>query len=312
MDYLAGMRAFVRAVELGSFSKAAAEAGMKVSTVSRYVTGLEADLGAALLNRSTRRLHLTEVGSSFYDNAVRILADIDDVRAIASAMNLRPQGLLRINIPAAFGRRHIIPHLPRFLNEHPDVRIDATLTDETVDLIASGADCAIRIGALADSTLIAKRLASQHRALIAGVAYFPGRPAITSPTDLAIHDCLSFALQPKHAWYFRHRTARGDLPVEIMVSGRLRANDSEALLELALAGVGIALLPTWLVGGEIKAGRLIEVLPEWEALITPGAERAIWGVYVAKKVVSPKVRAFLAFMELTIGKRPYWDAVAGR
>ena len=217
MDYLAGMRAFVRAVELGSFSKAAAEAGMKVSTVSRYVTGLEADLGAALLNRSTRRLHLTEVGSSFYDNAVRILADIDDARATASALNLRPQGLLRINIPAAFGRRHIIPHLPRFLNEHPDVRIDATLTDETVDLIASGADCAIKIGALANSALIAKRLASQDRVLVASPIYLSGRPIITSPSDLEDQDCLSFALQPKQAWYFRRRTAQGDAPVETRV-----------------------------------------------------------------------------------------------
>jgi len=312
VDYFAGMRAFVWAVELGSFSKAAAVAGVKVSTVSRYVTGLEADLGAALFNRSTRRLHLTEVGTSFHESAVRILAEVADARLAAQALNTRPQGLLRINIPSAFGRRHVIPHLPAFLNAHPDIRIDATLTDDTVDLIASGADCAVRIGALADSTLIAKRLAPQHRTLVASTAYLSAGTAIVSPSDLERHNCLSFALQPKQAWYFRPRADQEDAPVEIMVAGRLRANDSEALLEVALAGVGIALLPTWLVGREIKDGRLLEVLGNWHAFITPGAERAIWGVYAPKKIVSPKVRAFLGFMETTIGKPPYWDVVADR
>ena len=153
-------------------------------------------------NRSTRRLHLTEVGSSFYDNAVRILADLADARTAASALNLRPQGLLRINIPSAFGSPAHYPALAAILERNPDVRVDATLTDETVDLIASGADCAIRIGALANSALIAKRLAPQHRALVASPAYLSGRPAITSPPDLEGHDCLSFALQPKQAWYF--------------------------------------------------------------------------------------------------------------
>src|ERR1700757_1467957 len=119
MDYFAAMRAFARAVDLGSFSKAAAEEGVKVSTVSRYVTALEADLGAALFNRSTRRLHLTEVGTAFYDRAVRILEEVGDARQAVTSLNLRPQGLLRINIPGGFGRRHIVPHLPDFLAAYP-------------------------------------------------------------------------------------------------------------------------------------------------------------------------------------------------
>jgi DNA-binding transcriptional LysR family regulator len=310
VDYFAGMRAFVRAVELGSFSKVAAEEGVKVSTVSRYVTGLEADLGAALFNRSTRRLHLTEIGRNFYDSAVRILADVAEARLSATSLNAHPQGLLRINVPGAFGRRHIVPHLRDFLLQHPDVRVDATLTDETVDLIASGADCAVRIGALADSTLIARRLAPHHRVLVASPAYLTERRPITDPASLENYDCLSFALQPKQAWYFRKRGVSETTPIEIMVRGRLRANDSEALLEVALAGVGVALLPTWLVGKDVAAGNLAAILPEWEAFITPGPERAIWGVYAPKKIVSPKVRAFLTFFEHRFGKPPYWDSSA--
>jgi DNA-binding transcriptional LysR family regulator len=307
VDYFAGMRAFVRAVELGSFSRAAAEEGVKVSTVSRYITALEADLGAALFNRSTRRLHLTEVGTAFYDRAVQILEDVADARLAATSLNLRPQGLLRINIPGAFGRRHVLPHLPAFLAAYPAIQVDATLTDETVDLIASGADIAVRIGALADSTLVAKRLAPQRRLLVAAPSYLAGRRPISAPNDLEDHDCLSFALQPKQAWYFLPHGAPPTEPLEVAVRGRLRANDSEALLNAALAGLGIALLPTWLTGEAIMAGRLTPLLADWESLIALGPQRAIWCVYPPKKIVAPKVRTFLSFIEARFGKPPYWD-----
>lgn len=308
MDYLASMRAFARAVELGSFSKAAAAEGVKVSTISRYVSALEADLGAALFNRSTRRLHLTEVGTGFYEDAARILGELEEARRAASSWNARPQGTLRINIPSAFGRRHVIPHLQDFLAAYPDIRMDATLADETVDLIADGADLAVRIGALASSGLIAKRLAPHRRVLVASTDYLSQRPAITAPDDLAAHDCLSFALQPKPAWYFGKPDGPGDArPIEVAVQGRVQANNSEALLHLAVAGLGLALLPTWLTGAEIAAGRLSVVLPGWDALMVPGPERAIWGVYPPKRTVSPKVRAFLTFLEHRFGKPPYWD-----
>jgi DNA-binding transcriptional LysR family regulator len=307
VDYFAGMRAFVRAVELGSFSRAAAEEGVKVSTVSRYVTALEADLGAALFNRSTRRLHLTEVGTTFYDRAVRIVAEVADARLAATSLNVRPQGLLRINIPGAFGRRHVVPHLPDFLAAYPDIQVDATLTDETVNLIASGADVAVRIGALADSTLVARRLAPQRRLLVAAPAYLADRRPVAVPSDLEDHDCLLFALQPKQVWYFLAHDPPTTEPLEVPVRGRLRANDSEALLDAVLASLGIALLPTWLTGEAIMAGRLTPLLSDWEALIAPGPQRAIWGVYPPKKVVSPKVRTFLSFIEARFGKPPYWD-----
>ncbi|GLQ49206.1 LysR family transcriptional regulator [Dyella flava] len=307
MDYFAAMHAFVRAVELGSFSKAAEEDGLKVSTVSRYVTSLEADLGAALFNRSTRRLHLTEVGRHFYEHASRILADLSEARLATTALNAQPQGLLRINIPVAFGRKHVFRHLPDFLAEYPAIRIDATLTDDTVDLIGSGTDVAIRIGALADSSLVAKRLAPQHRMLVASAAYLADRRPIREPKDLEDHECLSFALQPKEAWYFRPTGSTSTELNEVAIRGRVRANNSEALLDAALADLGIALLPTWITYESVAAGKLQIVLPTWEALIAPGPVRAIWGVYPPKKVVSPKVRAFLSFMESRFGEPPYWD-----
>ncbi|MEA2741469.1 MAG: hypothetical protein QOH05_4776 [Acetobacteraceae bacterium] len=307
MDYFAAMRAFVRSVELGSFSKASAQDGLKTSTVSRYVSALEADLGAALLNRSTRGLHLTEAGRTFYQHAVRILAGVEEARLATASLNQRPRGVLRINIPGAFGRLHVMPHLKDFLAAYPDIGVDATLTDATVNLIETGTDVAVRIGALADSALVARRLAPHRRALVASPNYLAQRPAPQAPADLARHEGLTFALQPSDAWYFLPRDAEATDPLEIKVSGRLRANDSEALHRAALDGLGVALLPTWLIGEDIRAGRLIALLPAWEALIAQGPERAIWGVYPPKKVVAPKVRAFLAFLADRFGKPPYWD-----
>lgn len=226
MDYLAAMRAFVRSVELGSFSKAAAEEAQKVSTVSRYVSALEADLGATLLNRSTRRLHLTEAGTAFYGRAAAILANVEDARLATMSLNATPQGLLRINIPGAFGRRHIVPHLKDFRDAYADIRLDITLTDMTVDLIETGTDVAVRIGALADSTLVAKRLAPQRRLLVCSPGYLAKQGPLDEPGDLARRECLTFALQPTDAWYFcKPGDAVADT-LRVKVSGSFRANDS--------------------------------------------------------------------------------------
>lgn len=307
MDYLEAMTAFVRAVELGSFSKAASEAGLKVSTVSRYVSGLEADLGAALLNRSTRRLNPTEAGRLFYERASQILAEVEEARSATRSLNARPQGLLRINIPTGFGRRHIMPHMPAYLADYPDIRLDATLTDATVDLIETATDVAIRIGTLVDSSLIAKKLAPLHRVLVASRAYLDRAPPLETPADLSRHQCLTLAVQPSEAWYFRDRKAPSHPVSAIAVHGRLRTNDAEALREVVLAGLGVALLPTWLVSADVRAGTLNQQLGDYEWLISPGAEPAIWGVYPPKKVVSPKVRSFLACLEQRFGQPAYWD-----
>ena len=198
MDYFAAMRAFVRSVDLGSFSKAAAEEGVKVSTVSRYVTALEADLGAALLNRSTRSLHLTEAGTTFYQHALPILADVEEARLATTSLNQRPRGVLRINIPGAFGRRHVMPHLKDFLAAYPDIGVDATLTDATVNLIETGTDVAIRIGALADFSAggEAPRAAPAGAGGQSGLSGAAGRRSTPPPTCRTTNACPSPCSRP--------------------------------------------------------------------------------------------------------------------
>jgi DNA-binding transcriptional LysR family regulator len=306
MDYFEAMTAFVRSAELGSFSKAAAESGAKVSTVSRHVSGLEADLGAALFNRSTRKLHLTEAGRLFYERAKEILTDVDSALNATRSLNDRPQGLLRINIPLVFGRRHVMAHMKDFLERYPDIRLEAVLTETTVDLIEAGADVAVRIGALVDSSLVARKLAPLRRILVASPRYLQQHPAPRQPVDLQQHECLLYALQPTAAWYYR-RAGDSAHPIEVPVQGRLRANDVESLREAALSGMGIALLPTWLAASDVREQHLVEVLSDCEWLIAPGPERAIWAVYPPKKVVSPKVRAFIDFLSERFGQPPYWE-----
>lgn len=308
MDYLSAMRAFVRAVDLGSFSKAAAESGAKISTVSRYIAALEADLGSTLLHRSTRRLNVTEAGETFYRDAVRIVQQVEAARHAVSSLNEQPRGLLRIQMPTAFGRRHVLPHLPRFFAQYPAVNVDATLTHVTADLIEAGADLAIRICPQPEHAVVAHRLAPHRWVLCASTRYLRSNPPIRVPADLSKAECLEFALFPSKTWHFTERATGAAQSVG--VSGRLRVNNSEALRDAALAGVGIGLLPTWLVGEDLQEGYLVPLLPEWQATLLPGPDRWIWGVYPSKEIVLPKVSAFLAFLDEQFGRPPYWDRPA--
>jgi DNA-binding transcriptional LysR family regulator len=308
MDYFSAVRAFVRAAELQSFSKAAREMTVKTSTISRYVSDLEKDLGIALFNRSTRGLVLTEGGRVFRERAFLALEALDDARQATSSLNSTPQGLLRVTMPSAFGRRHIVPHLPAFMTRYPDIDLDLVLTGETLNLIDAGIDLAIRAGVLSDSSLMARRLAPHRRIVCGSPEYFErnGMPAV--PSDLAVHETLRVALPPSDKWFLtrngKSKTAAEQTLVEL--KGRLRGNDSEALLDLALSGCGIALLPTWLVGKALRDGRLIRALPEWEARTGKG-EPAIWAVYPPKKIVSSKVRSFVDYFAEVFGEPPYWE-----
>ena len=181
-----------------------------------------------------------------------------------------------------------MPHIKDFLATYPDIRLDATLTDATIDLIETGTDVAVRIGELVDSTLVARKLAAQRRVLAATPDYLGGRPALQGPSDLAFHECLAFALQPTGAWYYRSADDPHSEPLEIAVNGHLRANDSEAQRDAALSGLGIALLPTLLVGPDVREQHLVAVLTDWEWLMAPGPDRAIWAVYPPKKSFLPK------------------------
>lgn len=310
MDQLAALRLFLRAADAGSFSRAAAAERCQVSTVSRAVLALEDDLGAALFNRSTRHLQLTEAGMRFRDGARLVLDDLEQARAAVTSLEAAPRGLLKLNLPTAFGRRHVLPVVAALQRRHPDLAVEATLTDAAVDLVASGTDVAVRIGALPDSTLVARRLATQHRVLCGAPALLDGLPPIAVPGDLATRPCLTLALQASGKWYFRRGPEARAETEEVTVAGRFDSNDSEALRDAALGGLGVALLPTWLVGPDIAAGALRPLLPEWRADIAPGAERSISAVHAARRLVAPKVRVFIDALAAAIGAPPYWDAFA--
>jgi DNA-binding transcriptional LysR family regulator len=306
MDYLGALRMFVRAVEVGSFSKAAIATNTRTSTVSRAIAGLEEDLGVSLFHRTTRRAHLTEPGATFYEHARGVLRGLEEARDAASAMEGRPQGLIRLHVPSAFARLHIMPFVPDFLAAYPDIRLDVSLSDVRVDLLAVGADLAIRIGPLIDSSMLARKLAPHRRIACASPAYLDDRSPIAEPIDLLQHNCLVYTLQPTDRWFFCRQAEAADALEQVPVTGSLRADDSEPLRDAALDGVGVVLLPTWLVGEDIKAGRLRQVLPEWSSMIATKPS-GIFGVFPPHRMVPPKVRAFLDFAQKRFGKPPYWD-----
>src|SRR5260370_967805 len=253
MDYLGALRMFVRAVEAGSFSKAAIATNTKTSTVSRAIASLEEDLGVSLFHRTTRRAHLTEPGATFYEHARGVLRGLEEARDAASAMEGRPQGLIRLHVPSAFARLHIMPFVPDFLAAYPDIRLDVSLTDVRVDLLAVGADLAIRIGPLIDSSMPARTLTPPPRISSATPPSLDRRPPIAEPIDLLQHNCLVYTLQPTDRWFFRHQAEAGDAFEQVPVTGTLRADDSEPLRAAAAVRVGVVRLPPCLVRGRIQA-----------------------------------------------------------
>lgn len=307
IDYFLAIRAFLQAAELGSFSKAAERIEVKTSTVSRYISELEADLGIALFNRSTRGLTLTEGGRVFRERALRVMQSLDEAREAASSLNSAPQGVLRVTMPTSFGRRHVIRHLPEFMARYPKINVDAVLTDEVVNIIDAGIDVAVRIGVLPDSQLMARQLATHRRIVCASPAYLARRGHPATPAELASHEAIRFPLTAEDKWVIVSPSGRGSKgEVTVKLGGRLRVDDTEAVLSLALAGMGVALLPEWAAGGALREGKLVQLLPGWEAR-TSTATPGVWGVYPPRKTVSTKVRAFLDFFAGLYAREGYWQ-----
>ena len=303
MDLFAALSAFVAVVEDGGFAKAARREGLATSSVTRQVNALEAHLGTRLLNRSTRSVTLTHAGESYYEQASRILGDLDEANRTVSDAGGPPRGRLRVSLPVAFGRLHVAPVIPEFLRTCPDIELDLTMTDSVVNLVEERLDVAIRIGSLGSSRLIARKLAPHRRVVCASPDYLGAHGEPTAPADLARHACLTFAYAKGNQ---RWRFAGPSGPQEVMVKGHLRADNSEMLREAAIGGAGVILMPTWLVGSDIDAGRLCRVLADWDA--SPGrAGNAIHAVYLPDRRGSKKVRAFIDFLIARFGSPPYWD-----
>lgn len=299
MEDLERMAIFARVVEDKSFSAAARHLNLSKSLVSKQVTQLEKSVGARLLNRTTRALSLTEAGAAFYEHCARIVEELEEAKLAVGRLHSEPRGLLRISVPVAFGRLHIATVLPEFLAAYPDLKIDMVTTDRFVDLAEEGYDVVIRIADQLAPTLVARKLAPVHRKMVATPDYFSRHGVPKTPEDLERHNCLTYTyFNPQDPW--RLRGPDGDISVR--ASGNLRVNDDDALAEAVLRGLGLALLPTFIIGKELQAGRLESVLSQYIPL-----ERHIYAVYLANRHVSAKVRAFIDYLLKRFGPEPYWD-----
>jgi DNA-binding transcriptional LysR family regulator len=301
MDSLSDVAVFVQVVQSGSFTAAAERLQVSKSVVSKYVSRLENRLGARLLNRTTRRLSLTEVGRVFYERSRDGLNAIEEAELEVSRMQGAPTGTLRLNTPMSFGVLHVAPALPDFMRQFPEISVEVNLDDRMVDVIEEGFDISVRISELPDSSLVARRLATCRHAVVAAPSYLERHGSPTRAEDLTRHNVISYRYQESALnWHFK---APDGKPVSIPVSGNLQMNNSLALREAMLAGVGIARTPTFLVGEDIGRGRLVPILTDYEAL-----EVSIFLVYPQRRHLSPKVRAFIEFMADRIQDPPYWDA----
>ena len=302
MDRFGAIEAFVRVAETRSFTEAAERLRTSKSAVSRQVAALEAELGARLFHRTTRSLTLTEAGRGYFERASRILADLEDANLSVSQLQAAPRGKLRVNAPMSFGFLHLAPAIPDFLFRFPDVEIEMIMNDRFVDLVDEGFDVAVRIGALEDSSLVARRLAPMRRVACASPGYLKSRGVPASPADLKAHDCLCYTnVSLGHEWRF---VAADGRPWPVEVKGRLATNNGDALRAAALRGLGMAYLPTFLVGGDLQEGTLVTVLEQFVP-----QDMSMSAVYPHARHLSPKVRAFVDFLAERFGPRPYWDLV---
>lgn len=300
MDSLTDISVFVQVVDSGSFTAAAEKLELSKSVVSKYVTRLENRLGAQLLNRTTRRLSLTEVGHIFYERSQRGLQELETAEAEVSRLQEAPRGTLRLNTPMSFGIMHIAPLLPEFLAAYPEMSVDMNLDDRQVDLVAEGFDVAIRIAELPDSSLVARALAPCRHVVCASPSYLERHGIPRTPDDLRGHNAITYKHQESPSeWRFVSPDGKY---ISVPVSGTVQMNNSLALREALLQGGGIMLTPNFVVGADIRAGKLQQLLPHYKCM-----EISIYVVYPQRRHLSPKVRAFVDFMATRISDPPYWE-----
>ena len=298
-DSIQEMAIFARVVGAGSLSAAARELGLSPALVSRRLAALESRLGARLINRTTRSLHLTDDGATYYEACARVLADIEEADATVSSGRVEPRGTLRVALPASFGHQHIAPLIPRFAERYPQIQLALSLSDRTVNLIEEGFDLAVRIAHLEDSSLTARKLAPNRRVVCASPGYLArhGRPR--TPDELARHNCLTttdFAMN----WDYKGPDGK---PGSVRVTGRYSCDNWEVLREWALAGLGIALKSTWDVHRLLVDGSLVEVCTGY----TFHSDVAIYAVYPSRRFLPAKTRVFIDFLAESFGPDPYWD-----
>lgn len=296
MDRFGDLDVFAHVVTAKSMSAAGRQLKLSPAVISKRIRRLEERLGVRLLQRTTRQLSLTEAGQGFYERVVSVLSSIEDAEAWVASGAGQARGTLRVSAPTSFGRMHIAPHLKPFLDANPLVSVDLILTDAFVDIIGEGFDLAVRIADLQDSSLVAKRLAPNHRVLCATPGYLAARGLPETIEALSRHTLIAH-----NADHWRLDGPEG--PVAIRVGGPLRTNSSEVVREALLAGLGIALRSTWDVGPELKSGVLRQVLPAYSV----GKRVAVHAVYPSRRHMEQKVRVFVDYLAELYGATPYWD-----
>ena len=298
MDQFKQISTFVEVAAKGSLTAAARAEGIAPAMIGRRLDALEERLGVKLLQRTTRKIALTNEGVAFLEDCQRILAELEDAEAAVSERSARASGHLLISAPAGFGRQHVAPLVPSFLAQHADLSVTLNLNDRVVDLIGEGIDVAIRIAALTDSSLIGVKLADNKRVVVASPAYLRKHGAPDSLDDLAKHNCLAFSSDgSQRGWTFRQNGKN----VTLKVAGNMVCNDGAVLHDWALAGKGLAWRSMWEVGSAIEAGRLVTVLDEFAA---PGND--IYAVFAQRRHLPLRIRAFVDFLRHTYAQPDYW------
>lgn len=300
MDRFQSLTAFAKVVETGSFARAADRLDFSVSAVSRQVADLEAHLGVRLLNRTTRRLSLTESGRAFHERCVQLLADLDEAEEEVTAAAIVPRGTLKLTAPISFGVGYLAPAIAQFRLQHPQLRFEIDLSDRATDIVDEGIDLAIRIGDIGSKALIGRRIGVSRMICCAAPAYLARHPPPRTPADLAAHPCLTYEYSSVgNLWRFAD--AAGGVH-EVKVSGPVHANNGAMLSALAVAGVGVNLEPDFIVADDVRAGRLVRLLPGYE----PPAI-GINAAYPSRRHLSAKVRSFIDFLAQRFAQDPAWE-----
>lgn len=301
MDRMRALEVFVEVVRKNGFARAADALDTSPANVTRIMADLESHLGTRLLNRSSRKMSLTDSGEALYARAKTIVEDMAEMEAVASSASARPRGLLRINAPVSFGIAHLAPLWPAFMSRYPEVELDIALADRVVDIVEEGYDLAIRISRGGSGAHAARRLATSRNVCCAAPAYLARYGAPGTPADLKQHDCIGYSYAATaDEWVFRD--AQGQ-PYPVQVRCAIHANNGDTTRAAALAGLGISWQPTFLIGDDLRAGRLVALLPGFSL---PDID--VLAVYPSRRHLSAKVRAMIDFLAEHFRDPPPWDA----
>jgi DNA-binding transcriptional LysR family regulator len=291
------LRLFIRLASTHNISQAGAELGLSPAVASAHINKLEESVGVRLVHRTTRKVSLTQEGEAFLPQAENVVDAVDIAKQSVGGKSALPSGVLRVTAPSSFGRMHLIPAMKSFTEQYPELSVDLRFSDSIVDLVDGGFDVAIRNAELKDSSLIAKKLASDRRIICASPAYLKQHGTPKHPNDLKDHQCINII--GIENWLF----SVDDKVIDIKTSGKIRTDNGDAIRELCVAGHGITMNSMWSVYQQIKSGELIEILTD-----TPyKSDTAIWVLYPSSRFVAPKVRAFIDFFSDYFGEPPYWD-----